>query len=109
MSIVILAGNLIIAVLCFQSDEKVVKMITGFNTFSEEEQNKYDKKKIAKDFRNKSFILTGIIAICTGLSFVMSVFSLVVMIIFFLSFYIMPPFISIEKAFSKYKIKSEEI
>ncbi len=46
----------IIGVLFAIFKEKAAKFVSGFNSFSKEEQALYDKAQISRDIRNKSFI-----------------------------------------------------
>ncbi len=41
--------------------EKGAILISGFNTLSKEERDKYDKKKMSEDIRNDLFVWSGIL------------------------------------------------
>ena len=50
----------IIGVLFAIFKEKATKFVSGFNSFSKEEQAMYDKAQISRDIRNQCFIWTVI-------------------------------------------------
>ncbi|WP_297993172.1 DUF3784 domain-containing protein [uncultured Clostridium sp.] len=82
--------------------EKATIFISGFNTISKEEQEKYDKKKMIIDMRN-SFFMWFIILFFGGIfSFYNKYFALIAIIIWIITFF-KEVHIDSEKAFKKYK------
>ena len=59
--IILVIPLLIIGVLFAIFKEKAAKFVSGFNSFSKEEQAMYDKAQISRDIRNQCFIWTVII------------------------------------------------
>ena len=58
--IILVIPFVIIGVLFAIFKEKVTKFVSGFNSFSKEEQAMYDKAQISRDIRNQCFIWTVI-------------------------------------------------
>ena len=58
--IILVIPFLIIGVLFAIFKEKAAKFVSGFNSFSKEEQAMYDKAQISRDIRNQCFIWTVI-------------------------------------------------
>ena len=58
--IILVIPFLIIGVLFAIFKEKATKFVSGFNSFSKEEQAMYDKTQISRDIRNQCFIWTVI-------------------------------------------------
>lgn len=52
--------------------EKAAKFVSGFNSFSKEEQALYDKARISRDIRNQCFIWAAIMLIGALLSYFLS-------------------------------------
>ena len=59
--IILVIPFVIIGVLFAIFKEKATKFVSGFNSFSKEEQAMYDKAQISRDIRNQCFIWTVII------------------------------------------------
>ena len=55
--IILVIPFLIIGVLFAIFKEKAAKFVSGFNSFSKEEQALYDKAHISRDIRNQCFIV----------------------------------------------------
>ena len=55
--IILVIPFLIIGVLFAIFKEKAAKFVSGFNSFSKEEQALYDKAHISRDIRNQCFML----------------------------------------------------
>ena len=58
--IILVIPFVIIGVLFAIFKEKATKFVSGFNSFSKEEQTMYDKAQISRDIRNQCFIWTVI-------------------------------------------------
>ena len=58
--IILVIPFVIIGVLFAIFKEKATKFVSGFNSFSKEEQAMYDKTQISRDIRNQCFIWTVI-------------------------------------------------
>ena len=58
--IILVIPFVIIGVLFAIFKEKAAKFVSGFNSFSKEEQAMYDKTQISRDIRNQCFIWTVI-------------------------------------------------
>lgn len=52
--------------------ERAAILVSGFNSLSKEEQNKYDKASISRDMRNQCFIWTLVMVIGAIFSWVLS-------------------------------------
>ena len=57
--IILIIPFVIIGVLFAIFKEKAAKFVSGFNSFSKEEQAMYDKAQISRDIRNQCFIWTA--------------------------------------------------
>lgn len=95
---------LIVAIIFGVLKEKAAVLIAGFNYFSKEKQEKYNRNKISKDMRN-SFLIWSIILLLGAITsyFINEYFAIFSMIIWVILF-IKDVHIDPEKAFDKYKI-----
>ncbi|WP_315122002.1 DUF3784 domain-containing protein [uncultured Clostridium sp.] len=83
--------------------EKGAILISGFNTLSKEEREKYDKKKMSIDMRNSFFLWFGILFLGAALSYFSSnVFAMIAIVIWIILFF-KDVHLDLEKAFGKYK------
>ena len=80
--------------------EKGALLISGFNTLSKEEREKYDKKKI---MRNSLFIWAIILFLGAILSYYISKYCAIIAIIIWIVIFFKDVHIDSEKAFRKYK------
>ena len=95
----------IIGVLFAIFKEKAAKFVSGFNSFSKEEQALYDKVQISRDIRNQSFIWTVIMLAGALLScFLTPYMAIPAYIIWLISFFREVHFDN-HKAFEKYLLK----
>lgn len=79
-----------------------VKLISGFNSFSEEERKLYDKERIAKDMRNKLFLWAVVMLIgALGSEFITIYFAMAAYAVWLVLF-ILDVHIDAHKAFEKY-------
>ena len=83
--------------------EKGALLISGFNTLSREEREKYDKKKISVDMRNSLFIWAIILFLGAILSYYISKYCAIIAIIIWIVIFFKDVHIDSEKAFRKYK------
>lgn len=83
--------------------EKGALLISGFNTLSKEEREKYDKKKISVDMRNSLFIWAIILFLGAILSYYISKYCAIIAIIIWIVIFFKEVHIDSEKAFRKYK------
>lgn len=83
--------------------EKSAVLISGFNTISKEEREKYDKKQMSIDMRN-SFLLWAIILFLGAVfSYYISKYCAIISIVIWLIIFFKGINIDSEKAFEKYK------
>jgi hypothetical protein len=85
--------------------EKSLSLISGFNSFSEEQRAEYDTAKLIKDYRNNFIIWSLLMVAGAVFSYFISGYCaipafIILMISVFKDFHMFP-----EDAFSKYKIK----
>ena len=83
--------------------EKGALLISGFNTLSKEEREKYDKKKISVDMRNSLFIWAIILFLGAILSYYISKYCAIIASIIWIVIFFKDVHIDSEKAFIKYK------
>lgn len=50
--------------------EKAARFVSGFNSLSKDEQERYDKAYISRDIRNQCFVWSGIMFVGNRLQFV---------------------------------------
>lgn len=82
--------------------EKATKFVSGFNSFSKEEQTMYDKAQISRDIRNQCFIWTAIMLIGAVLSYFISPYMSILAYIIWLVLFFKEVRIDSRKAFEKY-------
>ena len=95
----------IIGVLFAIFKEKAAKFVSGFNSFSKEEQALYDKARISRDIRNQCFTWTAIMLIGTLLSYFLSPYMAVPAFIIWLVLFFKDVHFDNHKAFEKYLLK----
>ena len=83
--------------------EKSAILISGFNSISKEEREKYDKRKMSIDMRNSLFIWAIILFLGAILSYYISKYCAIIAIVIWLVIFIKHFYIYPEKAFEKYK------
>ena len=85
--------------------EKAAKFVSGFNSFSKEEQSLYNKAHISRDIKNQCFTWAGIMLIGAVLSyFLTSYMAIPAFIVWFILFFKEVHF-DTHKAFEKYLLK----
>ena len=100
----ILAVNLSILSSVFALlQEKSAILISGFNSISKDEREKYDKKKMSIDMRNSLFIWAIILFLGAISSYYISKYCAIISIIIWLIIFFKDVHMDSEKAFSKYK------
>ena len=95
----------IIGVLFAIFKEKAVKFVSGFNSFSKEEQTLYDKAHISRDIRNQCFIWTAIMLVGALLSCFLTPYMAIPTYIIWLVLFFKEVHLDSHKAFEKYLLK----
>ncbi|SEK92474.1 protein of unknown function [Pseudobutyrivibrio ruminis] len=85
--------------------EKATNFVAGFNTFSEKEQDLYDKVAISSDIRNQCLIWSALMLVGTALSLVISQYVAIPTFIIWLFLFFKDSHIDPYKAFEKYLLK----
>lgn len=90
--------------LCFAFlKEKGAILVSGFNSFSKAEREKYDKKKLSMDMRNSFFLWSMLLFVGAIFSYILSKYCAIIALILWLILFFRDFHISSEKAFKKYK------
>ena len=95
----------IIGVLFAIFKEKAAKFVSGFNSFSKEEQAMYDKAQISRDIRNQCFIWTVIMLAGAILSCFLTPYMAIPTYIIWLVLFFREVHFDNHKAFKKYLLK----
>ena len=95
----------IIGVLFAIFKEKAAKFVSGFNSFSKEEQSLYDKVQISHDIRNQCFIWTVIMLAGALLSCFLTPYMAIPAYIIWLILFFREVHFDNHKAFEKYLLK----
>ena len=91
--------------LCFAIlKEKGAILVSGFNSFSKAEREKYDQKRISLDMRNSFFLWAMILFIGALFSYFISSYFAIPAFIIWLILFFKDVHISATKAFEKYKL-----
>ncbi len=103
--IILVIPFLIIGVLFAIFKEKATKFVSGFNSFSKEEQALYDKAHISRDIRNQCFMwaiimLAGALLSCFLTPYIAIPTYIIWLVLFFREFHF-----DNHKAFEKYLLK----
>ena len=85
--------------------EKGAMLISGFNTLSEKERKKYDKKKMSKDMRNSLFLWCVVLLLGGILSYIFNKYFAMIAIIIWLFLFSRKIHLDANEAFRKYKDK----
>lgn len=85
--------------------EKAAKFVSGFNSFSKEEQTLYNKTHISRDIRNQCFIWTIIMLAGALLSYVLTPYMAIPSYIVWLVLFFKEVHFDNRKAFEKYLLK----
>ena len=85
--------------------EKAAKFVSGFNSFSKEEQTLYNKTHISRDIRNQCFIWTIIMLAGALLSCVLTPYMAIPTYIIWLVLFLGEVHLDNHKAFEKYLLK----
>lgn len=93
----------IIAVIFALLKEKGAMLISGFNTLSKEEREKYDKKKMSIDMRNSFFLWFGILLLGAILSYLVNNYFAIISITIWIILLFRKIHFNPEKAFGKYR------
>ena len=84
--------------------EKGAILVSGFNSFSKAEREKYDQKRISLDMRNSFFLWAMILFIGALFSYFVSPYFAIPAFIIWLILFFKDVHISAKKAFEKYKL-----
>lgn len=103
--IILAISFVIIGVLFAIFKEKAAKFVSGFNSFSKEEQALYDKAQISRDIRNQCFIWTVIMLAGTLLSYFLTPYMAIPTFIIWLVLFFREVHFDNYKAFEKYLLK----
>lgn len=105
MCIVLVPCFVVLSLVFGMLKEKSARLVSGFNTLPRHEQEKYDKKRMAKDCRNQ-FALWSVIMLAgaVGSWFLSGLFAAGAYIIWLVLFF-KEVHLDAEKAFAKYKIR----
>ena len=95
----------IIGILFAVFKEKAAKFVSGFNSFSKEEQALYDKVRISRDIRNQCFTWTVIMLIGAILSYFVTPYMAILAFIIWLVLFFKEVYLDNHKAFEKYLLK----
>ena len=95
----------IIGVLFAIFKEKAAKFVSGFNSFSKEEQALYNKAHISRDIRNQCFIWTAIMLAGALLSYFLTPYMAIPTYIIWLVLFFGEVHFDNHKAFEKYLLK----
>lgn len=103
--IILVIPFVIIGVLFAIFKEKATKFVSGFNSFSKEEQTMYDKAQISRDIRNQCFIWTVIMLAGATLSCLLTPYMAIPTYIIWLVLFFREVHFDNHKAFKKYLLE----
>lgn len=103
--IILAISFVIIGVLFAIFKEKAAKFVSGFNSFSKEEQALYDKAQISRDMRNQCFIWTVIMLAGALLSYFLTPYMAIPTFVIWLVLVFREGHFDNYKAFEKYLLK----
>lgn len=103
--IILAISFVIIGVLFAIFKEKAAKFVSGFNSFSKEEQELYDKAQISRDIRNQCFIWTVIMLAGALLSYFLTPYMAIPIFIIWLVLFFREVHFDNYKAFEKYLLR----
>lgn len=103
--IILAISFVIIGVLFAIFKEKAAKFVSGFNSFSKEEQALYDKAQISRDIRNQCFIWTVIMLAGALLSYFLTPYMAIPIFIIWLVLFFREVHFDNYKAFEKYLLR----
>lgn len=106
--IILVIPFVIIGVLFAIFKEKATKFVSGFNSFSKEEQAMYDKAQISRDIRNQCFIWTVIMLAGATLSCFLTPYMAIPTYIIWLVLFFREVHFDNHKAFKKYLLTINE-
>lgn len=85
--------------------KKAAKFVSGFNSFSKEEQALYDKAHISRDIKNQCFTWAGIMLVGAVLSYFLTPYMAIPAFIIWLVLFFKEVHFDTHKAFEKYLLK----
>lgn len=84
--------------------EKGAILVSGFNSISKTEREKYNQKKISQDMRNSLFLWSAIFLVGAILCYFISQYIAIVSFIVWIVLFFRDVHFDVEKAFAKYKL-----
>ena len=84
---------------------KAAPFVSGFNSLSKDEQERYDKAYISRDIRNQCFVWSGIMFVGAILSYFVTAYMAVPAFIIWLILFFKEVHFDTYKAFEKYLLK----
>lgn len=103
--IILVIPFLIIGVLFAIFKAKAAKFVSGFNSFSKEEQALYDKAHISRDIKNQCFTWAGIMLVGAVLSYFLTPYMAIPAFIIWLVLFFKEVHFDTHKSFEKYLLK----
>lgn len=88
--------------------EKGAILISGFNTISKDEREKYDKKKMSIDMRNSLLIWAIILLLGAILSYYISKYCAIIAMVIWIVIFFKEVHFDSQKAFEKYRKLNRE-
>ena len=85
--------------------ERATKFVAGFNSFTDKEQEMYDRAAISRDIRNQCLIWSALMLIGTVLSFIISPYMAIPTFIIWSFLFFKDTHMDPHKAFDKYLLK----
>ena len=95
---------LIVASIFALLKEKGAILISGFNSLSKKEREKYNQKKISQDMRNSLFLWRLVFLIGAVLCYFISQYTAIVAFIVWIILFFRDVHFDTEKAFAKYRL-----
>lgn len=89
----------------YQKLKKTAKFVSGFNSFSKEEQALYDKAHVSRDIKNQCFTWAGIMLVGAVLSYFLTPYMAIPAFIIWLVLLFKEVHFDTHKAFEKYLLK----
>ena len=85
--------------------ENATKFVAGFNSFSEKEQDLYDKAAISRDIRNQCYAWSALMLAGMVLSYVFTSYMAIPTFIIWCILFFKDTHIDVHKTFDKYLLK----
>lgn len=95
----------VIGILFSVLKEKAAKLVSGFNTLSEEEQMRYDKAKLSRAIRNQCFTWAAVMLGGAVFSYVLTPYMAVPAFVIWMILFFKEVHFDAHKAFERYLLK----